>query len=68
MGSKIASKFSDKMSVFGIILDRLSVRVDDDIRTPGRSIRDYSVQRDKYKIARNRSNSRGMCDDLVLLL
>ena len=66
IGSKIASKFSDKMSELADNIDRLSVRVDDYKKSPRKSRRDYSEDRDRYRgrsNSRNRSNSRGRYDE-----
>ena len=66
IGSKIASKFSDKMTELADNIDRLSVRVDDYKKSPRKSRRDYSEDRDRYRgrsNSRNRSNSRGRYDE-----
>ena len=62
IGSKIDSKFSDRMSELANNTDRLSVRVKDYKKSPRNSRMDYSEDRDRYRgrsNSRNRSNSRG---------
>ena len=66
IGSKIASTLSDKMSELANNIDRLSVRVEDYKKSPRKSRRDYSEERDRYRgrsNSRNRSNSRGRYDE-----